>query len=167
MSLPNALLTKKQIEAKRQYGRNWYLNHKEQQYTWTQKWKSKHGDQVRKYMREYMRKRSASKPGFFAATSKKYRQTHPERWRAAITKSRAKRRNVPIYDLTVIEWQFILEWFGHRCFYCGKDGVKLELEHMTPLSRGGSHTAENVAPACRLCNAHKHTQTAEEFLAQS
>lgn len=56
-----------------------------------------------------------------------------------------------------------------RCAYCycrldgGSDSWCLE--HMTPLSRGGLSTEENVCFACADCNLRKFVQTAEEFLA--
>jgi 5-methylcytosine-specific restriction endonuclease McrA len=40
------------------------------------------------------------------------------------------------------------------------------MEHMTPLARGGRHTAANVIPSCQPCNARKHTKTAAEFAAR-
>ncbi|MDB4875733.1 MAG: hypothetical protein JWM41_2179 [Gemmatimonadetes bacterium] len=29
------------------------------------------------------------------------------------------------------------------------------MDHVIPISRGGSHTRENVVPACRSCNSKK------------
>lgn len=68
-------------------------------------------------------------------------------------------------DLTLVEWESILEEFDHRCAYCQGQGA-LEIEHMTPLSRGGRHTADNVVPACRPCNARKYTSNIFEFLSR-
>ena len=41
------------------------------------------------------------------------------------------------------------------CVYCGFDG-ELEIEHIVPISRGGSHECSNIVLACRKCNASKH-----------
>ena len=68
--------------------------------------------------------------------------------------------------LTAAEWEAILEAAGHACIYCGSQ-EQPSIDHLTPLSRGGDHTAENVAPACRPCNSQKHTKTVEEFLAEA
>jgi HNH endonuclease len=35
-----------------------------------------------------------------------------------------------------------------------------EIEHTTPLSRGGSDTLENLALACGDCNSHKYSKIA-------
>lgn len=54
---------------------------------------------------------------------------------------------------------------GH-CIYCGHP-VKLEemeVDHIEPLSRGGSNGMENKVCSCPQCNAAKGGQTLEEFL---
>lgn len=63
---------------------------------------------------------------------------------------------------------------GWRCTYCRRDtpaqhrGKHIEsspeLDHRTPISRGGTHTADNVALACRWCNGRKQAKTPDEFL---
>lgn len=43
------------------------------------------------------------------------------------------------------------------CWICQKrlDFNQIELDHVTPLSRGGKHIPENIKVACRPCNAWK------------
>lgn len=50
------------------------------------------------------------------------------------------------------------------CAYCACElkGV-YEVDHMTPLSRGGSNGRENLALACVFCNRSKNSDTVEEF----
>lgn len=50
------------------------------------------------------------------------------------------------------------------CAYCmcPLDGAG-HVDHMTPLSRGGSHALHNLALACRQCNAEKHAKTVYEY----
>lgn len=51
------------------------------------------------------------------------------------------------------------------CFYCGKElNAQYELDHRTPLSRGGTDWPENLCCACDWCNRRKHMKTAEEFM---
>lgn len=57
--------------------------------------------------------------------------------------------------LTRKEWEQIKDRFGQRCAYCKRTAVRLEMDHVTPLSKGGAHTANNIVPACRTCNAKK------------
>lgn len=45
---------------------------------------------------------------------------------------------------------------GFRCTYCGisafDKGVTLEVDHVIPVSRGGTDDPENLTTACRPCN---------------
>ena len=43
---------------------------------------------------------------------------------------------------------------GHACVYCGARS-DLTLDHVVPLSKGGSNELENLATACRPCNSSK------------
>ncbi len=36
--------------------------------------------------------------------------------------------------------------------------------HLQAVQKGGSHTAENVVPACKRCNSRKWTKTPLEFM---
>ena len=59
--------------------------------------------------------------------------------------------------------EYLLEKFSRKCAYCGAQNVPLEIEHITPKSRGGSNRASNLTLACRPCNQRKGNQTATEF----
>lgn len=64
----------------------------------------------------------------------------------------------------------IAEWIKAQpkiCAYCLIDcSNKFEVDHIYPLSRGGSHTTDNLAIACRSCNASKYNKTLEEWRPQ-
>lgn len=66
-------------------------------------------------------------------------------------------------DFTVQDWLDLLEEFDHACAYCHKRDTRMEIEHMTPLSRGGANHRDNVVPACRSCNSRKSSRTLLEF----
>jgi len=61
--------------------------------------------------------------------------------------------------------EFLLEKWGRRCAYCGKENVPLEIEHIHPKSRGGSDRVSNLTLACRRCNEAKGNRPVEAFLA--
>jgi len=52
----------------------------------------------------------------------------------------------------------------HRCSYCGKKkpSDELDLDHVLPRSRGGSHEWSNVVTSCRPCNLKKADKLPEE-----
>ncbi len=53
---------------------------------------------------------------------------------------------------------------AHLCLYCGERFPPRELsrDHVTPLSRGGQDTWNNVVTACKRCNHRKAGRTPEE-----
>jgi len=59
--------------------------------------------------------------------------------------------------------EYLLEKWHRCCAYCGKEDVPLEIEHLTPRSRGGSNRVSNLTLACRPCNQKKGNRTAAEF----
>jgi len=58
---------------------------------------------------------------------------------------------------------YLLEKFNYQCKYCGKEDTPLEVEHITPKSRGGSNRVDNLTISCHKCNQKKGSQTAKEF----
>lgn len=50
------------------------------------------------------------------------------------------------------------------CMYCGSrfSTTDLSRDHVTPVSRGGADTWNNVVTACKRCNNHKAGRTPEE-----
>ena len=53
---------------------------------------------------------------------------------------------------------------AHLCLYCGNQfhARDLSRDHVTPLSRGGADSWNNVITACKRCNNHKAGYTPEE-----
>lgn len=59
--------------------------------------------------------------------------------------------------------EYLLEKWQRTCAYCGARDVPLEIEHLTPRSRGGSWRVGNLTLACVPCNQRKGNRTAAEF----
>jgi len=60
---------------------------------------------------------------------------------------------------------YLLEKWQHRCAYCGKQSVPLQVEHIVARARGGTDRASNLTLSCEACNVTKGTQPIEVFLA--
>lgn len=107
----------------------------------------------------------AKDPERFRAAQRKYRALHTERKRLSGVTSEANRAaaraGVP-GTLTTSDVAEIRERDAGICAYCFGPGN--ELDHCTPLARGGHNTPDNIVTACRSCNAKKHTKTVLEFL---
>jgi hypothetical protein len=114
-----------------------------------------------------------TRSGRNADRQRKAAEADPERY-AGYRKTRAYRMlNAPVRDYVRLrDWPGVLERYEGVCAYCLGDGhtchrtcnLGLTEDHIIPLARGGSHTAANIAPACKSCNSTKRTRTAEEWL---
>ncbi|NET09179.1 MAG: HNH endonuclease [Merismopedia sp. SIO2A8] len=62
--------------------------------------------------------------------------------------------------------EYLLEKWGRKCAYCHKEGVPLEVEHIQPRSKGGSHRVSNLTLACTKCNQKKGNKPVEQFLSR-
>lgn len=60
-------------------------------------------------------------------------------------------------------WEYLLEKWGHKCAYCGKENTQLEKEHIIPKGRDGTNRVSNLTISCHKCNQNKGNMTAEEF----
>lgn len=101
------------------------------------------------------RERYAASPDVYKASVKKYNwaSRYPDR---NSLKRHRRRAAVKCAEgqLTEEEWQSIKDKYGHRCCKCGADG-KLTIDHVIPICKGGSLSADNIQPLCRSCNCAK------------
>jgi 5-methylcytosine-specific restriction endonuclease McrA len=67
---------------------------------------------------------------------------------------------VPYSRRTAMSRRALFARDDYSCQYCG--GFADSLDHVVPRSRGGQHTWENVAAACRPCNLRKRDRTPSE-----
>lgn len=124
------------------YTREWQRKNKQKVAIRNAKWKKANPDKVR----EAARRRYAENP---AKDIAKVQQRH------ALART-AKTERVSIHDIIVRD--------GNRCYICGvktdpkapySSPFKANLEHVVPLSLGGTHTIDNLKCACRRCNTLK------------
>ena len=60
--------------------------------------------------------------------------------------------------------EYLLEKWGHKCTYCGKQDVPLQIEHIDPRANGGSNRLWNLCLACEKCNLAKGKRDIRDFL---
>jgi 5-methylcytosine-specific restriction endonuclease McrA len=69
-------------------------------------------------------------------------------------------------EVTRIPRAYIIDRDGSRCHMCKRkcSGTNLHIDHVIPLSRGGTHTLENLRVACATCNMSKRADARGEQL---
>lgn len=127
------------------------------------------------YYKEQTRRWIDKNPERFRETKRRWFADHPEEARAIRRKAKVRRSARLGAQLGLwhhLEAQIEALLFRSQaglCYYC-KDPLDwnsrktFHLEHMIPLSRGGSHGFDNWCISCAPCNFKKHAKTAEEFM---
>lgn len=93
-----------------------------------------------------------------------WRAANPEKSREIVRRRRSLEANAPGTH-TSADIRNIYAEQGGRCFWCDcelDDGY--HVDHLEPLSRGGSDGPENLAVACPTCNFQKAAQDPMVFL---
>jgi len=81
-----------------------------------------------------------------------------DRSRKARGARRRKRRMDRVeHDLSEEQWTALKAAWG-GCAYCGATDKPLQRDCVLAISRGGRYTLDNIAPACRSCNASKGSE---------
>lgn len=90
----------------------------------------------------------------------KFRKKHPDLVRYNVALRAAKRRGAP-GSFTLNDWELLKKKYNNTCPCCkNKESVsnKLTIDHIVPLSKGGTNYITNIQPLCKRCNSIKHTQ---------
>lgn len=132
------------------------------------------------------RRRSAHRQQWLRAYRKRYRINHRDKLNAASRKWQKTprgrmnytrgnhRRRARILGLTS-DPKAIAEWLREirtkpfiRCHWCGTkvSSRKIHMDHVIPLSKGGSHTIGNLCAACPDCNCEKRAKSLTDWIAR-
>lgn len=137
---------------------------------WLKDWRLAHPERTKEIQRKSYAKHREKR----LAEKIIYLQTaDPEIFRNNRRKRRARELNIGSEPYTA---NLILKIYGTDCYIChkpidlmasrtpGKNGWEfgLHLEHVIPLSRGGSDLIENIRPSHGICNLKKSTSILEE-----
>ena len=148
--------------------KKWQKENPEKVKALKRKWKKENPGKVKASRKKYYLKHGEEE----RARQKIYRKTHREKVKAiqslSDSKRRAQKRNTQVEKITpsLLKEYWIKKGIDpQRCYHCDKtfEGLYEHLDHYYPLSKGGTHTKENLVPSCEHCNLSKGDKTPEEW----
>ncbi len=93
-------------------------------------------------------------------SNRQWRINNPEKVKAYNKVYERNRRAHKLHNggsFTLEEWKALVWYLGEKCLCCKK--IKfLEIDHIVPITKGGSSYISNLQPLCRSCNSIKRTQ---------
>ena len=117
--------------------RDWYTNHPGKNYEYHKKYIAKEGKDL-----------------LLKTSGRKWKLENKEKVRE-ISRNRHARIKKAGGKITAAEWRGVLKKYGNKCLRCGRDDVKLTMDHVKPIFIGGTHTVDTVQPLCLSCNSTK------------
>ena len=89
-----------------------------------------------------------------------WQKANPDKVRASALARWARRRDAVNYVISDKDWRRLL---AGPCSFPGCIGLDIEVDHVIPLTRGGSHGVGNLQSLCRHHNRTKHNKLWIEF----
>jgi len=122
-------------------------------------------DEQRRYWRENSEAKKEHDRWWGQASWWLQYQTNPEL--RLYTRQKSKRRKALLREQTAHQikpGQLLARFaqFDHCCAYCGAES-DMQMEHVVPIAKGGTHAMGNILPACHRCNYSKKTHEVESW----
>jgi 5-methylcytosine-specific restriction endonuclease McrA len=112
-----------------------------------------HREEIAAYAQQWQKEHRAELAVKFRASQKAHAAEY-----TAYRHNREAREQEAGGTYTATEWRALCTWFGDVCLRCGAIG-ELSVDHVVPISKGGSNAIMNLQPLCKPCNSRKHTKT--------
>lgn len=107
-------------------------------------------------------------PEKYKESNRQWREQNPETVRAMTAAGAANRRASEQASGGLVSTEDIARMVDAqqgKCYYClAPFGNDYHVDHLTPVSRGGSSDASNLACTCQKCNLQKNSKTVREYI---
>lgn len=149
-------------KAHKNYLIEYYKNNPEKRKKYSKQYTEKNKEKIKKYKKDFYQLNKEC----LLKKSKEYYERNKQKNFARTRRRKIKLRE-SVYDLYSVEE--IIELYGNICHICNEEidttlprstGVLgwqkgLHLDHVVPISKGGTDTVSNIRPAHAICNLSK------------
>lgn len=160
--------------------RRYREKNKEQILTRMREFKARNRERIRVEAREWARLRRKEKPELsriacrryyeknadtMREKGRQYARLNPEKSRSRVYARRAAKKGAPVRER--VYRSVLWRRDGGKCHICGQgcDPLRWDMDHVTPLSRGGDHSYANIRVSHPACNNRKRARLMTELQA--
>lgn len=137
-----------------------YLINREARIKYAKEYNKEHAEIKTKYGAEY----NASHRDVTARNNRNWELNNHERRLALNNEYRARKLNALVEPIPEDYWQQMLDFYGVKCMYPGCSATEgLTRDHIVPLSKGGTHSLDNLQILCRPHNSGKCNHHATDY----
>lgn len=162
----------------KKYQRQYGAAHRKEALERVKQWQAEHPEELRQATAKYYdkhREEQRQKNAKYRAENKEkerrrvsqWNAEHREEYRAHRRNRHARKRNA-LGKHTANDVLAQYKCQHGKCYYCGKkaerDDQPYHVDHVIPLSRGGSNGPENIVIACYKCNLSKNDKLPSEWI---
>lgn len=119
-------------------------------------WRKANPEKARANSYRQTAKLKAKNPNYHAEWEARNYATPEGRARVIANKNRRRARLMEATgEVTAEEFAELCLLYEGKCLACGRDDIRMTMDHVVPLSKGGSNTIDNIQPLCMPCNSKK------------
>lgn len=135
-------------------------------------WRLENPERHKRYQRQWYRKKRKDKNFMERARENSFlwRKNNPHsartRYRNNPTKSKiaVHKRRVRILgnggSFTEVQWKALCNKYHNICLCCRRRR-RLTIDHVIPITKGGTNCITNIQPLCKSCNSSKNNKIAD------
>jgi len=140
--------------------------HPENVQKWNREWHNKRTEEQRELKRKQQREHYSKNKQKVNARNRRWRQANKPLILARDLKRKALKIQATVNLAGITAWiSLVKSRKTSTCYYCQKrvSVDKIHFDHIIPLSKGGSHSVENLCVACATCNLKKNNKPVRVF----
>jgi len=140
-------------QKQKEYTKRYYLKNKDE----INKRKKINGKIYKPKDPDYFKKYYKNNKKHIIQLTRNWNKNNPEKRRKYGNDRYVREKNI-IGDYSISEWINLKIIMNNHCLNCWKTDTKLTIDHIIPITKGGTNYIDNIQPLCKSCNSSKNNK---------